>query len=139
MAPASQQRDGEKLNLLIVEDSFLAARTLVRIVESAGASVLGPAPTVAAAMRLLDSSPCHGAILDVNLGDESVEPVAARLEQDGCPFFFLTGYASPVSLGPGFRGRLLLHKPVDATELVEAIRREFARPGPPGDALPPPT
>ena len=137
MAAASPQVDAPKLNLLIVEDSFLAARTLVRIVESMGATVLGPAPSVAAALHLLDSSTCHGAILDVNLGDESVEPVAVRLEESGCPFFFLTGYASPVSLGPSFRSRLLLHKPVEAGALIDAIRREFARLTDPPRASPP--
>lgn len=115
------------LRVLIVEDSYLTARSLARMIEDLGAEVVGPAPSVASALQLLDQVPCDAAVLDINLGDETVEPVAMRLEQTGRPFFFVSGYASPKTLlqDPRFRGRRLLAKPIEPELLSRALEEEF--------------
>lgn len=115
------------LRVLIVEDSYLTARSLARMIEDLGAEVVGPAPSVASALELLDQVPCDAAVLDINLGDETVEPVATRLEQTGRPFFFVSGYASPKALlqDPRFRGRRLLAKPIEPELLSRAVEEEF--------------
>ncbi len=81
------------------------------------AQVLGPVPTVAEAMALLDAKIMpEVAVLDINLGSEKVFPVADRLDAARVPFVFVTGYDArliparydnaPRSLKPLDRGRL---------------------------------
>jgi hypothetical protein len=55
-----------------------------------------------------DSRKCIDlAVLDVNLGDEKVYPVADALAERDVPFVFLTGYGSEM-LPPAHRGRRCL-------------------------------
>lgn len=79
--------------ILVVEDEYMLANELHLVLEEAGALVLGPAGSVAAALRCVDSaSTIDGAILDVNLGGEMVFPVADHLAARGVPFLFASGY-----------------------------------------------
>lgn len=117
------------LRVLLVEDVFLTAFRLKTIVESFGCNVIGPAPSVDDALALIDSDGCDAALLDINLGDESVEPVARRLLQSDVPFVFVTGYASPPRDSPLFRERPRLLKPLDPQLLQRVMRREFLAPG----------
>jgi CheY-like chemotaxis protein len=119
---------GAPLRLLVVEDSFMTARLLVRMVEDLGVKVIGPAPSVNRAMALLDEGECDGAILDINLGNESVEPVAKRLADSGLPFIFVSGYSSPDFVDDRFKGRRLLHKPVDPQAFKQALADSFQSP-----------
>jgi CheY-like chemotaxis protein len=113
------------VRLLIVEDQFMSALALVHAVEQLGVSVIGPAPTVDEALRLIDEGECDAALLDINLGNETVEPVAKRLEDLGCPFVFVTGYASPKLIDPRFKSHPVISKPVDAALLRTVMRSEF--------------
>ncbi len=59
-----------------------------------GVDVLGPVPSVAAALALLAAgTPPDAAILDVKLGGEMAFPVAEALRARSIPFMFTTGYA----------------------------------------------
>lgn len=113
------------IRLLIVEDQFMSALALVHAVEQMGVEVVGPAPTVEDALRLISETDCNAALLDINLGNETVEPVAQRLEDLGCPFVFVTGYASPKLIDPRFRSHRVIPKPVDAALLRTVMRSEF--------------
>ena len=130
-SPAPETRDKSheamtcRLRVLVVEDSFMTARLLVRMIEDAGAEVVGPAPSVSRALALLDERECDAAILDINLGNETVEPVAQRLDDLGRPFFFVSGYASPKLIDPRFKARRLLAKPVDPATLQRAMNEAF--------------
>lgn len=111
--------------VLIVEDQFMSALALVHAVEEYGVSVIGPAPSVQEALRLLDEQACDAALLDINLGTETVEPVAQRLDEIGCPFVFVTGYTSPKLKDPRFKTRRIIPKPVDAGMLRTVMEHEF--------------
>ena len=79
--------------ILVAEDEYMMADGLRRELEERGAEVVGPAPKVADALRLLSQGGIiDGAILDVNLGGEVVFPVADLLRRRGIPFVFATGY-----------------------------------------------
>ena len=95
------------MRVLVVEDSYLAARSLARMLQDLGAEVVGPAPSVQAAMSLIESKGCDAAVLDINLGSETVEPIARRLDDEGRPYFFISGYASPKTMlaDPRFASR----------------------------------
>jgi CheY-like chemotaxis protein len=106
--------------ILVVEDDFVLAQDLREELEGQGAEVIGPAATVTAALDLLKAGPAPcAAILDVNVGGESVYPVAAALQAQETPFLFATGcelgllpevYADvpcaekPVAVGPALVG-----------------------------------
>lgn len=109
------------LRVLVVEDSYHAARMICSILESLGVEVIGPSPSVKHAMATLDRVGCDAAVLDINLGTESVQPVAERLRDAGIPFFFVSGYSSPKLVSEEFRTRILINKPVEP----EVIRREI--------------
>lgn len=79
--------------ILVVEDEYLLADDLSRMLADAGAEVLGPVPSVREALVLIDAAPpIDGAVLDVNLRGEMVFPVARSLQDRGIPFAFATGY-----------------------------------------------
>jgi DNA-binding response OmpR family regulator len=52
--------------------------------------VVGPAATVRKALDLLDREVIHAAILDANLPDGDVTPVAEELIERGVPFIINT-------------------------------------------------
>jgi CheY-like chemotaxis protein len=113
------------VRVLIVEDQFMSALALVHAVEQLGATVVGPAPSVEDALRLIEQNEFNAALLDINLGNETVEPVAQRLEDLGCPFVFVTGYASPKLIDPRFKAHRIIPKPVDSSLLRSVMRSEF--------------
>jgi DNA-binding NarL/FixJ family response regulator len=134
----------ESRRILVVEDSFLTAAQMKGAVERMGFVVLGPAPSAHEAISLIESIGCDGAVLDINLGDHTVEPVARWLMRAGKPFVFVSGYDSPSTLDPSFRGHPLLRKPVSPSALEQIIRRallgpasEPGDPSKPADALQP--
>jgi CheY-like chemotaxis protein len=79
--------------ILIVEDRYVIADDLTRALEQAGVVVIGPAPTIAAALRLLEATPIlDGAILDIDLRGKPSFPVADALRNRNIPFVFFTGH-----------------------------------------------
>jgi CheY-like chemotaxis protein len=105
--------------LLVVEDEYLVAADLTASLESLGAEVIGPAASVEEALSLLDTNGgrLDGAVLDINLQNERVYPVADVLTARGIPFVFTTGYdAAAVPTAYAWAPRC--EKPVDKTQLV---------------------
>ena len=81
--------------ILVVEDEYLIAEDVRDELEGAGAIVVGPAPTVGRALRLIADEPAlDAAVLDVNLGSEKSFPIAEALKARAIPFLFATGYNS---------------------------------------------
>ena len=72
--------------VLVVEDELLLAMDLELTLEQHGYRVLGPAGTVAEALRLLEGETPQVALLDLNLKGEMATPVAGRLRAMGVPF-----------------------------------------------------
>lgn len=117
------------MRVLVVEDSFLVAASIKSMLSELGCTVIGPAPSVREAMRIVNEGGCDAAILDINLGHgETAEPVARILEAKQVPFFFVTGYTSPRLLSDDYRTRPRLMKPIDRRVLRAAMLREFRKP-----------
>ncbi|WP_420135681.1 response regulator [Rhodopseudomonas sp.] len=85
--------------VLIVEDEFLIAMDLAHMLEGLGWRVIGPAPDVQAAFRLLEMERPVVALLDVNLGKELVTPIAETLKAQGVPFAVASAYDEPEKVG----------------------------------------
>ncbi|HEX4893392.1 MAG TPA: hypothetical protein VFV47_08885 [Hyphomicrobiaceae bacterium] len=110
------------MRVLVVEDEPLIALDLVDILTEGGFQVLGPVSLVADALRLIESEGCDAAVLDVNLGRETAEPIAMYLRECGTPFLVLSGY-SRAQHPPGFDGAPSLAKPVSSTDLIREVSR----------------
>jgi DNA-binding response OmpR family regulator len=85
----------------------------------AGYDVVGLATSVRKALRLEPA--CNVAVLDVNLGRETCEPVARKLRESGKPFVVLTGYSAD-NLAPCFNDATILTKPPCMADVVAAVR-----------------
>jgi len=88
----------------------------------AGFEVVGPATSVAKALRLVDQRGCDIAVLDINLGGETSEAVAGKLRASGKPFVVLTGYAA-ANLLPWCHEVTILTKPPRIADLIAALRQ----------------
>jgi len=106
------------LRVLIVEDQYLIADEMTRAVTALGGTVVGPCPTVEAAIAVLETETVEFALLDLNLRGEQVLPIADELSARQIPFAFATGYDDWV-IASRHRKRPRLEKPVS----IEALRR----------------
>lgn len=109
------------LKVLVVEDSYFVAVALSKQLKELGCTIVGPAPTVAAALTLLKTEACDAAVLDINLGSETAEPVADVLVERKTPFLFVTGYSSPRMLAKSYSTHRRLVKPVTPEMLRDAL------------------
>ena len=107
--------------ILVVEEEYLLAYDLRRDLEAAGAQVLGPAATVAEALRILDGASLpDAAVLDVNLGGDKVYPLARTLRSRGVPLVFVTGFDA-WALPREFADVPCYEKPVQMKQVLQAL------------------
>jgi CheY-like chemotaxis protein len=107
--------------ILVVEDEYIIAADLAQSLEDLGASVLGPAGTVADALALVAGEPAlDAAVLDINLGSEKVFPVAEALQARGVPFVFASGYDAWM-VPSEFADAPRFGKPVEKHALARAL------------------
>ena len=110
-----------KARILLVEDEALVAMMMHGILEQLDCTVIGPCATCFEALSLLKENKIDAAILDVNLGGETVYPVADALTRQGVPFAFATGYGRE-TIESRFAHVTTLEKPVGYDELRAALR-----------------
>jgi PAS domain S-box-containing protein len=118
---------GSRGRILIVEDEPLVGMEIADALADAGYTVLGPAGSSAAALGLVAEHGCDGAVLDVNLGDETSEALAAKFSAEGVPFVTLTGYA-PDQVPTPFLRSPRLSKPVQSQVLIAELAGCMAQP-----------
>jgi two-component sensor histidine kinase len=127
VAPAKQPQVGisplnDNDNVLVVEDESLVAMMMAEALAEMGFSVVGPFGNTTEAIRAVNETSVSAAILDINLGDELVYPVADLLTSRGIPFAFITGYGSG-QLNRRYPQAPVLLKPVDRIILREFFGR----------------
>ena len=110
-----------------MEDYFIIAELYRSYLEDSGYEVMGPVPTVAAAMKILEAEVPDAAVLDLSLGATLVTPVAERLRAMRCPFVFLTALADLDVLPEEFRTCTVVEKPADRATLIAALEVELNR------------
>jgi CheY-like chemotaxis protein len=120
-----QQAPLQGLRVLIAEDNVLAALELEQILIECGCQPIGPAATLEQALRLARETPLDGAVLDINLRDQMVFPVAEELVRRGIPLIFATGYEDSYAFPPQLADRPRLRKPYAASELVRLLTATF--------------
>lgn len=107
--------------ILILEDEAIPALDLATSVDMFGGIVIGPAGTIAAALALLDEQDVTAAILDANLPDGDLTPVAIRLLDRGIPVIVHTGNGAPQELLQRYPDVPVHVKPTPSDRLVDAV------------------
>ena len=107
--------------ILVVEDEVLVAMMVEDMLIELGATVVGPAFTVTKAMLLAKNGELDAAVLDVNVRDEHIEPVADVLRDRLVPLVFATGYGH--LRVPQAGNSPILDKPYTQDKLQSALIR----------------
>lgn len=107
--------------VLIIEDEPLVAENLRADLIDAGFDVVGVAPKLERALRLIEEAACDVAIVDANLAGVSAAPAAAALSARNLPFVVLSGYARG-QLSSEFAAGAFVQKPCRMSRLLDEIR-----------------
>jgi len=113
-------------HILVAEDEYMMASDLRRDLQGQGATVLGPAPTLAKTIDLIEAEPhIDAALLDVSLNGDPVFPAADLLTERGVRFLFTTGYDRS-TIPSRFSQVPLCMKPIDNNKVLAALRNLMA-------------
>ncbi len=114
--------------VLVVEDDWLLASEVARVLEAANCVVIGPAPTVALALTHIESEPAlDAALLDINLQGQLSYEVADLLRARGVRFAFVTGYPKTM-LPRRFSDVPLYEKPFEPRRVLSGLLADDAEP-----------
>lgn len=110
--------------LLVVDDEPLLAFDVGEILEAQGAEVIGPCTSLAEARFNLAQLPAppDGAVLDIQVGEELIWPLAEELERNGTKCVFVSAYFGPEERNGLDRSRPRLTKPLNEGELRKALK-----------------
>jgi DNA-binding response OmpR family regulator len=108
--------------VLVAEDDALLALEIVCLLRNAGAEVLGPAKTLAAALVLAKTNLLSCAVLDVDLRGETVFPAARLLKDRGVRIIFHTGFGEPDLLRREWPDAKVLTKPSSLELMIRTVR-----------------
>jgi DNA-binding response OmpR family regulator len=120
-ARSSSSLQGKRI--LVVEDEALVAFELQLAFDDEGAEIVGPALSLMKALELVAHTEIDIAVLDVDLGGDSVYPVAELLLQRRVPFLFHTGHGSRAQLSALFPGTTTFLKPAMPETLIAHLAR----------------
>jgi len=115
--------------ILIVEDECYVALDLANAVEDWRGRVVGPVATVAEALQLLEARAVSAAILDSELADGDVTPLALELSQRGVPLVIHTETGLPAELASKLPRVPIVRKPVRPLVVLERLLEEIRRTG----------
>src|SRR5271154_1650881 len=110
----------EPARVLIVEDEPLVAENLRDDLVEAGFEVVGVAPRVESALKLIEGTGFDVAIIDANLAGISAAPAAAALSARGLPYMVLSGYARG-QLQREFSDAVYVQKPYRIRKLIDEL------------------
>ncbi|MCZ6836962.1 MAG: response regulator [Planctomycetota bacterium] len=109
------------LKILLVEDNFLVAHDIHKLLVEFGHEVAGPVASVREGVELARDESIQAAILDINLVDGDCAPIADQLRSRHCPFIFITGFGSPSFAFEDLNDIFRLKKPIKHDDLQDAI------------------
>jgi CheY-like chemotaxis protein len=115
--------------ILVVEDSYFLATEMKVFLQEEGAAVAGPVASVRDGLALVEREGSHidAAVLDVNLRNETVFPVADALTARRVPLVFCTGYEQ-LLLGRPYVNSPYITKPIDYARLATVLSTVIAEP-----------
>ena len=107
--------------VLVAEDEIFIELDLALAVEDAGGKVAGPVASVKNALQLIETHAIKAAILDFNLTDGDITPVATLLLETGIPIIIQSGVGISPELAMRFPNLVVFIKPYVAADLVSKL------------------
>lgn len=107
--------------ILVVEDEIELSRLFIEVLSGAGYTVV-PAYSVTDALFALADQPFDAAILDVELRDGAVFPVADRLARLGTPYLFASAVYLQ-AIPAAHKAIPFVAKPFEVDELLAHVER----------------
>ncbi len=114
--------DGNPPTVLVVEDEFIIALDLTETVQDLGYAIDGPYADRETALQAISQSLPDCAILDVNIRDGLVYPLADVLAERGVPIIFHTSQAEPQEMKARYPRALACPKPYRLNALAETLQ-----------------
>ena len=108
--------------ILVAEDEALIALDLCDTMETAGYAVDGPFKDISSAMLSFQKHKPDLAILDVELDDGNVFPLAEQLMAEDVPVIFHSGQLTPQEVSARYPGATALAKPCPPAQVIKSVQ-----------------
>ena len=108
--------------ILVAEDETIVAWDLCATVEEAGYTVEGPYTDISSAMLAYQKQKPDLAILDVQLGDGNVFPLAEQMMAEDIPVIFHSGNYTPDEVAERFPQSHALAKPCPPAAIIDSVQ-----------------
>ena len=112
----------QPLRILVAEDELIVGYDLCDTVAEAGYVVEGPFDDLSSAMLAYQRNKPDIAILDVQLGDGIVYPLAEQMMADDVKVIFHSGQLTPDQVHERFPGARALMKPCPPAEVIHSVQ-----------------
>jgi len=109
---------------LLVEDNLIIALDAEEMLMRLGADSVDVASSVRDALSIIEREAPAFALLDVNLVSETSFPIAERLQKEGVPFVFATGYGDDAAMPKEFKAVKIVTKPYEDTDVAAALAKK---------------
>ena len=109
------------VRILVVDDEFMIALDIEATLLEAGADVVALCMTLSEALSVAALEKVSIATLDIRLGRDTSEAVAALLTERGIPFIFYSGQSLPNEMRERWPLSPLVAKPAEPRQLVDAL------------------
>ena len=111
------------MRVLVVEDEYYMADDLVRALEAAGATPVGPFGSIREAQDAVERNGIDAAVLDLNLHGARSDSLAMQLDDAKVPILIVSGYSDD-GLPAELRHIRRLEKPVNCRIIVAALAEQ---------------
>jgi response regulator RpfG family c-di-GMP phosphodiesterase len=109
-------------SVLVIDDDYAAGIQTASIVEEAGYSVAGPEASVYAAQKVLGCQKIDLALLEVNLGGETIFSIAEMLDAMRIPYILVTSYSAS-AIPAKYRHSPIVQKPYSRGPLIAQMHQ----------------
>ena len=113
----------QPLRVLVAEDEMIVGYDLCATVSEAGYIVEGPFDDLSSAMLAYQKSKPDIAILDIQLGDGIVYPLAEQMMAEDVPVIFHSGQITPAEVATRFPKAQALSKPCPPAAVIDSVQR----------------
>lgn len=126
---AAKEREPEKTtvrlsgDVLLVEDNMIIAMDAEDFLRELGADNVHVTASVQDAIEIANRTKLSFALLDVNLGSETSEPIARHLLELGIPAAFATGYGETTALAQSLPTVPVIQKPYDQAAISAVLQK----------------
>lgn len=112
--------------VLVAEDELIVGWDLCDTMQEAGFETVGPCTDISSAMVALQTEKPDLAILDVQLADGEVHPLADLLMKENIPVIFHSGHFAPDDMVDRYPNASALSKPCPPATVIETAQQALS-------------